>query len=117
MDEVPSYRFLSLALCLVGFPFPGLAFAILPVALLGAPVLGAAALGGGIPNPAFSQVLEHDLQKWIPVFGKRSCSKRKLERDDEHCQQRACVARLPANRPDGPTQRYAGKGERLPTEQ
>ncbi|HML13047.1 MAG TPA: beta-(1-6) glucans synthase [Xanthobacteraceae bacterium] len=56
--------------------------AMLAVALV-APVLGAAALGGGIPIPAFSQVLEHDLQKWIPVFGKRSCSKRKLERDDD----------------------------------
>ena len=27
--------------------------------------------------------LEHDLEKWVPVFGKRSCSKKKLERDDD----------------------------------
>jgi hypothetical protein len=27
--------------------------------------------------------LEHDPEKWIPVFGKRSCSKKKLERDDD----------------------------------
>src|SRR5256885_6736356 len=27
--------------------------------------------------------LEHDPEKWIPVFGKRSCSANKLERDDD----------------------------------
>src|ERR1700740_2863885 len=27
--------------------------------------------------------LEHDPEKWIPVFGKRSCSKKRLERDDD----------------------------------
>src|SRR5262245_28208198 len=27
--------------------------------------------------------LEHDPEKWIPVFGKRSCSKHDLERDDD----------------------------------
>jgi hypothetical protein len=27
--------------------------------------------------------LEHDPEKWIPVFGKRSCSTNKLERDDD----------------------------------
>jgi hypothetical protein len=27
--------------------------------------------------------LEHDLEKWTPVFGKRSCSDNKLERDDD----------------------------------
>src|SRR5207253_6467389 len=27
--------------------------------------------------------LEHDPEKWIPVFGKRSCSSKKVERDDE----------------------------------
>src|SRR6516165_7930436 len=27
--------------------------------------------------------LEHDPEKWEPVFGKRSCSNRKLERDDD----------------------------------
>src|SRR5436190_15937604 len=26
---------------------------------------------------------EHDPEKWIPVFGKRSCSTNKLERDDD----------------------------------
>jgi hypothetical protein len=26
--------------------------------------------------------LEHDPEKWIPVFGKRSCSNNKPERDD-----------------------------------
>jgi len=27
--------------------------------------------------------LEHDPEKWEPVFGKRSCSNNKLERDDD----------------------------------
>src|SRR5262249_19398912 len=27
--------------------------------------------------------LEHDPEKWVPVFGKRSCSIKKLERDDD----------------------------------
>jgi putative MATE family efflux protein len=27
--------------------------------------------------------VEHDPEKWVPVFGKRSCSKKKLERDDD----------------------------------
>src|SRR5262249_842247 len=29
------------------------------------------------------RALEHDPEKWVPVFGKRSCSKKKLERDDD----------------------------------
>src|SRR6516225_8206847 len=27
--------------------------------------------------------LEHDPEKWVPVFGKRSCSNKKIERDDD----------------------------------
>jgi hypothetical protein len=27
--------------------------------------------------------LEHDPEKWEPVFGKRSCSNKELERDDD----------------------------------
>jgi hypothetical protein len=27
--------------------------------------------------------LEHDPEKWVPVFRKRSCSNKKIERDDE----------------------------------
>jgi len=27
--------------------------------------------------------LEHDPEKWVPVFGKRSCSSNKLEQDDD----------------------------------
>src|SRR5215469_11140536 len=27
--------------------------------------------------------LEHDPEKWVPVFGKRSCSNMKLEQDDD----------------------------------
>jgi hypothetical protein len=26
---------------------------------------------------------EHDPEKWVPVFGKRSCSSKKIERDDD----------------------------------
>jgi hypothetical protein len=29
------------------------------------------------------RLLEHDPEKWIPVYGKRSCSEKKLERDDD----------------------------------
>src|SRR5262249_54355468 len=29
------------------------------------------------------RALEHDPEKWIPVFGKRSCSTNKLERDGD----------------------------------
>jgi hypothetical protein len=27
--------------------------------------------------------LEHDPEKWVPVFRKRSCSNKKIERDDD----------------------------------
>src|SRR4029077_16792644 len=27
--------------------------------------------------------LEHDPEKWVPVFGKRSCSSKRIERDDD----------------------------------
>jgi hypothetical protein len=27
--------------------------------------------------------LEHDAEKWVPVFGKTSCSSKKLERDGD----------------------------------
>jgi hypothetical protein len=30
-----------------------------------------------------SATLEHDPEKWVPVFGKRSCSNMKLEQDDD----------------------------------
>jgi hypothetical protein len=28
-------------------------------------------------------LLEHDPEKWLPVFRKRSCSNKKIERDDD----------------------------------
>jgi hypothetical protein len=28
-------------------------------------------------------MLEHDPEKWEPVFGKRSCSNKEVERDDD----------------------------------
>src|SRR5215475_7977907 len=37
---------------------------------------------------------EHDPEKWIPVFGKRSCSNNKLERDDDSKKSHAVLARF-----------------------
>jgi hypothetical protein len=37
----------------------------------------------GNGSVAVERKLEHDPEKWIPVFGKRSCSTNKLERDDD----------------------------------
>jgi wyosine [tRNA(Phe)-imidazoG37] synthetase (radical SAM superfamily) len=34
-------------------------------------------------NEHFYRWLEHDPEKWVPVFGKRSCSNKNLERDDD----------------------------------
>jgi hypothetical protein len=36
-----------------------------------------------LQNGQFVVTLEHDPEKWEPVFGKRSCSNKKLERDDD----------------------------------
>src|SRR5215831_3405896 len=36
--------------------------------------------GARTPSPF---LLEHDPEKWEPVFGKRSCSNKELERDDD----------------------------------
>jgi hypothetical protein len=30
-----------------------------------------------------ARLIEHDPEKWVPVFGKRSCSSKKLEWDDD----------------------------------
>src|SRR6266705_1073758 len=35
------------------------------------------------PAPIASSGLEHDPEKWTPVFRKRSCSNKKIERDDD----------------------------------
>src|SRR6516164_2649623 len=37
----------------------------------------------GIDNDSRYWRLEHDPEKWVPVFGKRSCSNMKLEQDDD----------------------------------
>src|SRR5262249_13276025 len=43
---------------------------------------------------AFALVgLEHDPEKWIPVFGNRSCSTKKLERDDDSSKSHPALAR------------------------
>src|SRR5437660_9102526 len=40
-----------------------------------------------VTMPAFGGAgkgtLEHDPEKWVPVFGKRSCSSKRIERDDD----------------------------------
>src|SRR6516164_75601 len=37
----------------------------------------------GIDNDSRYWRLEHDPEKWVPIFGKRSCSNMKLEQDDD----------------------------------
>src|SRR5262249_32616508 len=39
--------------------------------------------GGKGEGPDARRSLEHDPEKWVPVFGKRSCSTKRLERDDD----------------------------------
>ena len=39
-------------------------------------------------------LLEHDPEKWIPVFGKRSCSTNKIERDDDSKKSHLALALL-----------------------
>jgi len=46
--------------------------------------------------------LEHDPEKWEPVFGKRSCSNNKLERDDDSKKSHAAL------------EVYPGSGLRIP---
>jgi len=48
---------------------------------------GAIRSGGGVV------VLEHDPEKWIPLFGKRSCSTNKLQRDAGSTKSHPAVAR------------------------
>src|SRR5215470_20257904 len=74
----------------------GRAMWIWPTTFLAAMLAGFAAGSLGVPMPLVEPVislsvvtlglfvaLEHDPEKWVPVFGKRSCSKKKLERDDD----------------------------------
>ena len=45
--------------------------------------LGVEALGPKCSKASIDDRLEHDPEKWEPVFGKRSCSNKELERDDD----------------------------------
>ena len=46
-----------------------------------------------IPNAAYGrEPLEHDPEKWIPVFRKRSCSTKDLERDRDSTQSHRALA-------------------------
>src|SRR5262245_4523898 len=56
--------------------------------------------GGCRANRRKSWSLEHDPEKWIPVFGKRSCSNNKLERDDDSKKSHPVLARLLGERAD-----------------
>src|SRR5438105_13336481 len=48
----------------------------------------------GRPHHAARRVtiLEHDPEKWVPVFRKRSCSNKKIERDDDSKKSRHALA-------------------------
>jgi hypothetical protein len=39
--------------------------------------------------------LEHDPEKWQPVFGKRSCSNKEVERDDDSKKNHPALGRNP----------------------
>jgi Flp pilus assembly pilin Flp len=39
-----------------------------------------------------ARYLKHDPEKWVPVFGKRSCSSKKLKRDDDSKKSRRALA-------------------------
>src|SRR5262249_19142931 len=45
--------------------------------------VGARAISARLEKVEGSTLLEHDPEKWIPVFGKRSCSNKEIERDDD----------------------------------
>ena len=46
-------------------------------------------------------MLEHDPEKWEPVFGKRSCSNKEVERDDDSKKNHPALAEaMAANAPD-----------------
>src|SRR5262249_53395558 len=44
---------------------------------------GIRAAAGLVCRPHPDRHLEHDPEKWVPVFGKRSCSTKGLQRDDD----------------------------------
>src|SRR5262249_16561091 len=56
--------------------------------------------------------LEHDAEKWVPVFGKRSCSTKRLERDDDSNKSHPALVPEPVSRGRQRTRR-----ERLGAEQ
>ena len=39
-----------------------------------------------------AEALEHDPEKWEPVFGKRSCSNKEVERDDDSTKNHSALA-------------------------
>src|SRR5262249_8866791 len=43
------------------------------------------------------KIIEHDPEKWEPVFGKRSCSNKELERDDDSKKNHPALADLRSN--------------------
>jgi hypothetical protein len=44
---------------------------------------GACSVCAAQAEPFWKPRLEHDPEKWVPVFGKGSCSNNKLKRDDD----------------------------------
>jgi hypothetical protein len=51
-------------------------------------------------SPAPDEQLQHDPEKWEPVFGKRSCSNKELERDDDSRKNHPALADQPTRMPD-----------------
>ena len=45
-------------------------------------------------NSEFATQLEHDPEKWRPVFGKRSCSNKDVERDGDSKKSHPALARI-----------------------
>src|SRR5258707_13592185 len=43
--------------------------------------------------------VEHDPEKWVPVFPKRSCSNKKIERDDDSKKSHPALVHLKASQP------------------
>jgi hypothetical protein len=51
-------------------------------------------------SSAPDEQLQHDPEKWEPVFGKRSCSNKELERDDDSRKNHPALADQPTRMPD-----------------
>src|ERR1700730_14037559 len=78
-------------------------------------VLSVGAFSGKVETgfPRKMRPLEHDPEKWIPVFGKRSCSTNEVERDDDS--KRNHPALKNSNAGSAPPRSYGGWMARVQT--